>query len=240
MSPTKIVRRVGALAAVLIGLVVALIVAFVLLIIFVFPDDAPDKEELTDDSEASGQVVETGDLDGNWTVVPGAGDTETYAGYRVEEVFAAGARSATAIGRTHDVTGELTVAGSEVTEGGVTVDVTTLDSDQDRRDNAIRDRGLQTDEFPEATFSLTEPVTLPELKDGIVSQVEVQGELTLHGVTQPVTVDLSVRPSGEVFTIDASVPVVFADYDIEAPSIGGFVSVEDEGSLEFRISFERS
>lgn len=227
------------LLAIVGGVVAFIVVAVVVVVAFVLPDDAPDKEDLTDAAGATGEVVETGSLDGTWTVVAGEGDTETYAGYRVEEVFAAGARSATAIGQTNDVTGELTVAGDQVTAGSINVDLTTLESDEGRRDNAIRDRGLQTNQFPEATFTITEPVDLPELKDGIVATVAVTGDLTLHGVTRAITADISVRPFGDTFTIDASVPVAFADHDIEAPSVGGFVSVEDAGSLEFRISFQK-
>jgi len=240
MAPSTKSGRTGRLLAIIGGVVVLLAIAVVLVVVFVLPDDAPDKEELTDSSEATGEEVDVGGLDGTWTVVAGEGDTETYAGYRVEEVFAAGARRATAIGQTHDVTGELTVADEQVTVAAITVDVTTLESDEGRRDNALRNRGLQTDRFPEATFELTESVVLPELEDGIVATVPVQGELTLHGVTNAVTVDLAVRPTGDVFTIDASVPVVFADYDIEAPSVAGLLTVEDEGSLEFRISFQRA
>lgn len=238
MTSSESPRRSRRLLLILGGLALVAVIAAIVVFV-VMPDDAPEKEELTDAKDASGEVVETGSLDGTWNVVAGEGDTETYAGYRVEEVFAAGAREVTAIGRTSDVSGSLTVAGEQVTEASITVDVTTLESDEGRRDNAIRDRGLQTDQFPEATFVLTEPITLPELKDGIVATVPATGDLTLHGVTNPVTVDLSVRPSGDTFTIDASVPVAFADYDIEAPSIGGFVTVEDQGSLEFRISFQR-
>lgn len=238
MTSSESPRRSRRLLLILGGLALVAVIAAIVVFV-VMPDDAPEKEELTDAKDASGEVVETGSLDGTWNVVAGEGDTETYAGYRVEEVFAAGAREVTAIGRTSDVSGSLTVAGEQVTAASITVDVTTLESDEGRRDNAIRDRGLQTNQFPEATFVLTEPIALPELKDGIVATVPATGELTLHGVTNPVTVDLSVRPSGDTFTIDASVPVAFADYDIEAPSIGGFVTVEDQGSLEFRISFQR-
>ncbi|MBX3314660.1 MAG: YceI family protein [Actinobacteria bacterium] len=221
------------------GLVALVVVAAIVVVVFVLPDDAPPKEELPDAADATGEVVDADSLDGTWNVVAGDGDTETYAGYRVEEVFAAGAQQVTAIGQTNDVTGTLTVAGGEVTDASITVDMTTLESDKDRRDDAIRSRGIQTDEFPEATFALSEPVTLPGLKDGIVAEVDAVGDLTLHGVTQQVTVALSVRPSGDTFTIDASVPVAFGDFDIDAPSVGGFVTVEDEGSLEFRISFQQ-
>lgn len=232
--------RNGKLLAIVGGVVALAVVAIFVVVQFVLPDDAPEKEKLTDATNATGEAVDPSTLDGTWTVVAGEGDAATFAGYRVEEVFAAGARSATAVGRTGDVEGELTVGGGKVSAGTVTVDMTTLASDEGRRDNAIRDRGIQTNQFPEATFTLTEPVALPEMRDGKVSQVKVTGDLTLHGVTKSVDVDLSVRPSGELFTIDASVPVAFTDYDIETPSIGGFVTVEEQGSLEFRISFQKS
>ncbi|MCB0977072.1 MAG: YceI family protein [Acidimicrobiales bacterium] len=231
--------RKGKLVAVIGGIVALVVVAAVVIVQFVLPDDAPDKEKLTDATNATGAEIDPTSLDGTWAVVAGSGDEATYAGYRVEEVFAAGARKATAIGRTGDVIGELTVDGGKVTQGKVTVDMTTLTSDEGRRDNAIRDRGIQTNKFPEATFEITSPVALPSLHDGKVSQVKVTGDLTLHGAKKSIEVDLSVRPSGDVVTIDSSVPIAFADYGIEAPSIGGFVSVEDKGSLEFRISFRK-
>lgn len=238
-EPTKTkTARPNRLAMILLGVAV-LIVAAAVVVKFVLPDSAPAKEQLTDSTDASGKTIDPGSLDGTWVVVAGSGDSATYAGYRVEEVFAAGARRATAVGRTSAVTGELVVAADRVTTAKVTVDMTTLKSDEGRRDRMIRDRGVQTAQYPEATFELSEPVALPAMHQGKVVKVPVRGNLTLHGVTRPVTADLSVRPSGEVFTIDASVPIAFADYRIEAPSIGGFVSVEDKGSLEFRISFGR-
>ena len=85
--------------------------------------------------------------------------TSTLAGYRFdEELVSIGAN--TAVGRTPDVTGTMTVAGGAVTAVDVEVDLTTLDSDSDRRDGALRTRGLESDRFPTATFRLTEPVAL--------------------------------------------------------------------------------
>lgn len=206
-----------------------------------FTRDTSEPElRLSDDTEGTGEAVDVATLDGTWTVVAGSDDDPTVAGYRVKEVFAAGAREVTANGRTSDVTGELTVAGGSVTEGTFTVDMTTLTSDEGRRDGAIKDRGLQTNEFPEGTFELTEPIELPELADGDAVETTATGDLTLHGVTQPVTIDLTVRASGDTFTVQGSAPVVMADFDIEPPSVGGFVEVEDTGSFEFVVNFEQA
>jgi polyisoprenoid-binding protein YceI len=63
-----------------------------------------------------------------------------------------------AVGRTGEVTGSAQVASTTIEAAELTADMTTLESDEARRDGALRDRGIETDRFPEATFTLTEPV----------------------------------------------------------------------------------
>lgn len=223
------------------GVVVVAIAVAAIVWFFVLPDDADPVADLKEDA-GSGETVEVeeGGLDGTWTVVPGSDEEGTFAGYLVDEVFASGAREVTANGRSSAVEGTLTVADGSVTDAEVVVDTTQLRSDQGRRDNAIKTRGLQTEQFPEARFELSEPVTLPtDMADGKVATVPVEGKLTLRDQTQDVSVDLDVRPLGDEFTILGRIPIAFADYGIEAPNIGGFVSVEDEGQIELRINFGR-
>lgn len=66
------------------------------------------------------------------------------------------------------------------------------------------------------------------------------GELTLLGVTQPVTIELTARAVGDTFTVQGAAPIEMADYDIEPPSVGGFVTVSDAGSFEFIVNFEQA
>jgi polyisoprenoid-binding protein YceI len=217
-------------------------------------DDAPEELRLQDDPVASTTTAAgspdgstttaggpaTAGLDGEYGVVPGSGDEATVAGYRVEEVFAAGARRNTAAGRTGSVTGSVTVAGGMVTAAKFEVDTTTLKSDESRRDNRIKGDGLETDQFPTATFELTEPVTLPELPEGKVVELKGTGDLTLHGVTKSVSIDLQVKARGDTFVVSGNAPVAMADYGINPPSIGGFVEVDDHGSFEFIVNLQRS
>lgn len=221
------------------GAAIAVVAVAVGLWFLFLRDDAPDALSLSESSTGSGKVVDATGLDGTWTVVTGTGDEATVVGYRVKEEFVAGARKSTAAGRTNDVKGTVTVADGTVTAGSFTADLTTLESDEGRRDNTIRTRGLQTNDFPTGTFELTEPVTLPDLRDGKVVEVEATGELTLHGVTKPVTLTLQVKVAGAAVRIQGSAPVVMADHEIEPPSIGGFVSVSDEGSFEFIVNLEQ-
>lgn len=203
--------------------------------------DTSDPElRLSDDPAGTGAEVGAATLDGKWNVVPGRGDDATVAGYRVREVFAAGSRRATVDGRTNAVSGSLTVADGAVTKGTFTVDMTTLVSDEIRRDKAIRERGLQSDRFPEATFALTEPITLPDVADRRAFSAAATGDLTLHGRTRPVTIEVNGRSSGRTFTIQGSAPVTLTDYGIEPPSVSGVVAVEDQGIFEFIVNFARA
>lgn len=228
------------------GLILVIVAIAAIVWFVVIPDDDDPVDDLAE-GVGSGEVVDAAELDGRWIVVPGPssedGDGEgegTFAGYLVKEVFVAGAREVIATGRSPAVTGSVRVEDGTVEEISMTVDVTMLTSDEGRRDNQIRQRGLETDRYPEAAFESTEPIELPgDLVDGEVSTVTITGDLTLHGVTRPVTTDLDVRPLGDRFTILARVPIDFADFDIEAPSIGGFVTVADDGEIELRVNLAR-
>jgi polyisoprenoid-binding protein YceI len=216
-----------------------------------FRDDAPPEASIDTASETLAEGCDQSgdspsDLDGTWTINTDCGsdenDTSTYVGYRMGEELA-GIGSTTAVGRTHDVSGEVTVEGDQVTEATFEVDMTTLESDRDQRDNALHTRGLQTDEFPTATFTLTEPFDLPSdaASSGEASSVTATGELTLHGVTQPVTIEIEARLEGNAAALVGNTEVVLADYQIEAPTIPGRVlSIEDHGQLEFQIFLSKS
>lgn len=169
-------------------------------------------------------------LAGTWQVSQGS-----EAGYRVNEVLSG--ENVTVTGRTSDVTGTFTVNSDGITleQANFTVDLSTVATDSDRRDNYFKNTTIDTANNPEATLSITEPVDLGEAPAaGETRTVEVTGELTLKGITQNVTFSVDVAGDGNQVQIAAAVPITFADYGIEAPSLG-FVSVEDHGSIEVQL-----
>jgi polyisoprenoid-binding protein YceI len=169
----------------------------------------------------------------------------TQAGMRIRESFLSGIADHTAVGRTSEVEGSLTIDGTSVSEGSFTVDMTSIEFtdtpaglDVASRSNAMQDAGLETDTFPDATFELTAPIDLGELPGtGEVVTQEVTGDLTLHGVTKPVTFSVDaqlVDGEIEIATTDP-VEVVLTDYEIEAPVQGPVAEVADSGSFEFVV-----
>jgi polyisoprenoid-binding protein YceI len=204
-------------------------------------DDAPpplsidDVTSTTSDDGDDGTSTTSADADGiegEWTVTD-----QTEVGYRVEETLFG--QSADAVGRSSGVTGQLVVEGTTVTEATFEVDMTTFESDQSRRDGQFEGRIMEVDQFPTATFVLTEPIDLGgEPADGEEFTVTATGDLTLHGVTQEITVELRGRRTGDTFAVDGSVSITFADYDIDDPS-GGPASVGEQGDLEVLLVFAR-
>ena len=168
--------------------------------------------------------------DGDWVATP-----ESQFGYRVEEVLAG--VNTTAVGRSNQLTGTMTVEGTTVPAVDMEVQVATIASDQSQRDNNFRGRVMNTDEFPTATFHLTEPIELGAIPaEGQPVTATATGELTLHGVTQPVTFDVTAQASGGKIGVLGSIPVLFSDYGIQNPSYGT-VKTEDDGLIEFVLVF---
>jgi polyisoprenoid-binding protein YceI len=231
-----------------IGLAVVLVLGVGVGLFLYLRDDAPEEANADDTGaildEEGLEAASIDDVAGTWNVTANIGSTEettTFVGYRVDEELGGGIGANTAAGRTSDVTGSVTIADGQVTEASFEVDMTTLKSDESRRDNQLKGRGLETDTFKTAGFELTEPVALPE--DAVTGDqltFSAPGQLTLHGVTKDVTIELTADLREDAIGIVGDAPIVLADYQIEPPSGGFVVSVAGEGELEFQLFLEKT
>ena len=188
---------------------------------------APETTNTTTDEVPSGD-----DFDGDW--VP---TERSEFGYRVEEVLAG--VNTTAVGRSNEIEGLLTIEGTSATVVDITVQIENITSDDSRRDGQFRGRIMSADEFPTAEFRITEPIAFGEIPEGDEQVVATAtGELTLRGVTNPVTFDVTAQTSDGSIGVLGSIPVLFEDYGIDNPSFG-VVETEDNGLVEFVLVFER-
>jgi polyisoprenoid-binding protein YceI len=202
-----------------------------------------DEPAATADAGASASAPDAaaGGLAGSWTVVEGS-----EAGYRVREQLAGFDAETDAVGRTSDVSGSITLVGTDaalqLSEGSITVDTTTIVSDEGRRDDRMRSEGLQTDTYPTATFTLTEPVDVPAAAaDGQVVELTLVGDLELHGVTRPVSIPATAQLIDGQIQVAGATTFALADFEIDAPNVGGFIiSIADEGALEFLVVLARA
>jgi polyisoprenoid-binding protein YceI len=207
-----------------------------------FRDDAPDSVSI---GAAAAQVqdaaAETG-LAGTWSVDTSIGEfnyedsTGTFVGFRVEEELT-GIGSTTAVGRTPEISGTLTIEGTTVTAVTIEADMTAITTNESRRDDKVQS-ALDTGEFPTATFVLTEPIELGDAANsGESVSVAAVGELTIRGVTTPATIPLEAQLVGDNIVVVGSLDIVFADYGVSVPSAPVVLSAEDEGVVELQLFF---
>ena len=190
--------------------------------------EAPVATEAPTATEASA----TDGVDGVWNI-----STDSTLGYRVSEVL--GGVDTEGAGRTNQVTGTLTIDGTAATAAEFTVQMATITSDSDRRDGQFNDRIMSTSEFPTSTFVLTAPIdfgTVPAEGEPITATAT--GDLTLRGVTNAVTFEVTAQLEAGRIGVLGTIPVLFSDYSIPDPS-NGFATVKDNGLLEFVLVFDK-
>ena len=219
-------RRARIVVLVVLGAVVAL-VAGGYAVLALTGDDAPPPRRLVGRPAAGGATTAAA---GSWHPVPPAG---SFVGYRVDERYL-GVGVRTAVGRTSAVTGDVTVTGDRVQAADLRADMTTVHSDQARRDDTLRFRAIETDRYRAARFTLAGPVALSARAQ------RATGTLTLHGRRAPITVSVRGQHlSGNRLELVGSAPIRFASFAIEPPSVAGLVTVRDRGVLEFRLVLAR-
>ncbi len=176
------------------------------------------------------------DLKGRWEVARG---TSSFVGYRVREQLA-GIGANTAVGRTQAVSGSLQFDGSSITSVELVADLMSLRSDESLRDGTLRTQGLEVNRFPSARFILTQPILVgAQPAQGARVQTTATGDLTLHGVTRRVSIDLEGQLSGDLVLVVGSLEIQFADYGIQSPRAASVLSVENKGTLELQLSFTK-
>jgi polyisoprenoid-binding protein YceI len=179
-------------------------------------------------------------LAGRWQIAAGS-----QAGYRVREQLAFLPAQSDAVGRTSSITGAATLAQSH---GGLTITgasfnaaVNALKSDRSMRDEKIHSIGLESDRYPTATFTLSRPLTVPASDlGGQVARLSATGTFNIHGTTRSATVPVELRMSGSTLQAAGSLSFPWSDFNMTAPSIGGFVTVTDKATLEFDLHLQRA
>lgn len=142
-----------------------------------------------------------------------------------------------AVGKTSRIEGTIVIAsnGSVVKDASrFTIDLASLKSDRDMRDNFLRRRTLQTEQHATAVFvpTATRNLKWPLPQAGNLN-FQLLGELTVRGVTRPVTWNVVARSSNGALTGEAKTSFTFADFELEKPRVRSVLSVEDEIRLEY-------
>lgn len=169
--------------------------------------------------------------------------TGNEARYIVRELLAANTIENDVIGKTNAVSGTIRLdAGGKVVPAmsQITVNLTGLKTDRDRRDGYVQNRTLNTAEHPTTTLQVTElrgaPTPLPTSGTFTFTLV---GDLTLKGVTKPTTWTVTAVASRTGFTGTAKTSFTFAEFELTKPRVPVVARVDDPITLELQFNFLR-
>lgn len=173
---------------------------------------------------------------------------ESQASYIVNEEFFAGALDKLGIeagekvivGTTPGVTGQIQLNpdGAELLEAATfTVDMTGLATDQDRRDNWLRENAIESDVFPVTTFTAVSATGLPaSITDGESVSFQLNGDLTVRDVTKNVTFDVTASLTGDALQGTATLALSMSDFGIDPPSFANTLTVADPFTIEVTLT----
>ncbi len=192
-------------------------------------DPAAGATEATPQSNATSAASASADEFRVFQIVPAQSSMQYFV---EEEFFGQAVPFVTAIGRTSEINGDvgLNFAGNSVSidSGKFEVDLSTLTSDRPRRDQAIRNRWLESARYPIATFAASEALSMPADADfGQDVAFQVAGDMTIRDVTNPMTWDMLARIDGDTLMGTATTFFYMRDYGFEPPDVAGILKVTD-------------
>jgi polyisoprenoid-binding protein YceI len=165
------------------------------------------------------------------------------ARFIVRELLMANTIENDAIGATSAMTGSIVLDARgkvDTAASTFTIQLDSLKSDQARRDRYIKGNTLETRQFPTAVLVVKELQGLPaKLPTSGAMNLTIVGNLTVHGVTKPVTWTATVTADGSGFSGRATTHVKFEDFGMTQPSVPVLAHVADDIRLEYDFHFVR-
>ena len=160
------------------------------------------------------------------------------ASYSVDEVFLdEGNRFFTAVGTATGLTGEIVLdrarpSASRISE--IVIDLRQLTSDSDRRDRAIRERFLESRQYPQGRLTNATSRDIPaHLINGQRFPYTIVGNLTVHGQTRETTWRGDATIIGDTLRGIARTQLKMTAFGIQVPSFL-WLRVADDVRLEIR------
>ena len=152
----------------------------------------------------------------------------------MRELLAGNAAQTEAVESTKAVSGAVLLdpQGKVLPGSSIKLDLTTLKSDRDIRDNFIKRVTLQTNQFPSVEFV---PNQIQGLDGGLPTSgqhsFKLIGDATIKGKTSQMTWDVSANFDQQGAKGQASTQFKLSDFGLTPPKAGPVISVDDNGSI---------
>ena len=149
-----------------------------------------------------------------------------------------------AIGTTHSVQGSFQVrTGTSplIAAMNITVDLRTLQTDSQMRDNYVRRNALQTDTYPTATFVSTSTQGLPtSYSDGQSVHFQLTGNLIMHGKTNKEVFDVQGKVVSNTITGTATSTIFMTDFGIQPPNLANIAIAQNKVMITITFTANKS
>lgn len=145
----------------------------------------------------------------------------------------------TAIGKTKSISGKifLNSDNSFDTSSIIKVDLSTLKSDQERRDRYIKTRTLEVDKYPFAEFYPQRIEGLKEIKDGTYD-VKVYGKLKIKDVVKNIVWSGKIQIKNNKANVFLKTEFPFDYFNLQKPKVPVVIEIDDPIILEVEGIFD--
>ena len=136
----------------------------------------------------------------------------------------------TAVGKTSEVAGDVSVSKKAITVGKVAVNAKTFKTDSSNRDGAIARFILKSDQPANEfiTFTPAQPIALASpLVEGKEISATVSGTLTISGITKPATFTVRIKMQNKGLVVTGDTTVKRSDFGLQIPDLSFIASVDD-------------
>ena len=154
---------------------------------------------------------------------------------RVREQLAGFTSMSDAVLTTSAISGVvgLTRDGRITADSVLRVDLSTIASDEARRDNYVKQETLNVARYPTAELTVIGTYGLPQpLPASGEWKFTLVTSMTVHDTTHEVTWDVTGQRVGRELRATARTTVHFGDFGLQRPSVAAVLSVQDEIRLE--------
>jgi polyisoprenoid-binding protein YceI len=139
-------------------------------------------------------------------------------------------------GRTSEVKAEV-FGGIETLSGSVEAPAATLTTRNMWRDRDLR-LSLETDRYPSIRLDISGATVKSARASGDTLNLEVHGQLTIHGVTHPVHLPVVVVRRADIMYVTAVFPVDLVDYHIGGlTKMFGLLRMERQIEVQVKLRF---
>ncbi len=132
----------------------------------------------------------------------------------------------TIAGKSTNLNGTL-VSEDQNLSGSFDVDLATLNTGMDLRDDHMKNKYLEVKKFPKATL------TLPKFKS--TESGTTQAMLKLKGIEKPIKVNYTIEKNDDSLTVETKFDLLLSDFNVGVPSFQGITVAK---TIKLAVAFK--